>query len=231
MNRETVLIAEDEEDIRNIMTLYLKREYNVLSFANGEEALAGIRETKPDIVLLDILLPGMNGYKICEQLRAEKIHIPVLFLSAKREQSDKIRGLELGADDYMTKPFDPGELMARVKALLRRSKKQMELKENRINLIKHGDLVIDTNRYVVTISGEPIRLSTKEMQLLILLATNPQRIYSTEQLYDLIWGEDNYGDLKTVSVHISTLRKKIEKNPSKPMYIITLRGFGYKFLE
>ena len=118
---KTVLIAEDEEDIRNIMTLYLQQEYHVIAYGNGEEALAGIIENKPDIVLLDVLLPGINGFTICQQLREKKVMTPVIFVSAKREQRDKIRGLEIGADDYMTKPFDPAELMARVKANLRRS--------------------------------------------------------------------------------------------------------------
>lgn len=225
----TVVIAEDEVDIRNLMTLYLEREYHVISFSNGEEALDGIVEIMPDIIILDILLPGISGYKICEELRERNIQIPVIFLSAKREQSDKIRGLEIGADDYITKPFDPGELMARVKAHLRRSSHLTESKEKCKHVIKCGDLHIDIEQYVVTVSGNRIHLSTKEIQLLTLLASNPRRVFSTEQLYDSIWGEDQYGDLKTVSVHISTLRKKIEKNPSKPDYIITVRGFGYKF--
>jgi DNA-binding response OmpR family regulator len=229
---KTVLIAEDEEDIRNIMTLYLQQEYHVIAYGNGEEALAGIIENKPDIVLLDILLPGINGFTICQHLREKKVMIPVIFVSAKREQRDKIRGLEIGADDYMTKPFDPAELMARVKANLRRSNQsnqEAEMEDTSKQIIMIGDLHIDTELYHVTVGGKPIHLSTKEMQLLILLASNPNRVYSTEQLYDLIWGEGHYGDLKTVSVHISTLRKKIEKYPAKPEYIITIRGFGYKF--
>lgn len=226
----TVVIAEDEVDIRNLLKLYLEQEYRVISFANGEEALAGIQEVMPDLVILDILLPGMNGFKICERLREKQIHVPVIFLSAKREQSEKIRGLEIGADDYITKPFDPGELMARVKAHLRRSTQQTASEEENTNMITWGELHIDIEQYVVTVREKPIHLSTKEIQLLILLASNPKRVFSTEQLYDLIWGEDQFGDLKTVSVHISTLRKKIEQNPSKPEYIITVRGFGYKFL-
>ena len=229
---KTVLIAEDEEDIRNIMTLYLQQEYHVIAYGNGEEALAGIIENKPDIVLLDILLPGINGFTICQHLREKKMMTPVIFVSAKREQRDKIRGLEIGADDYMTKPFDPAELMARVKANLRRSNQsnqEAEMEDTSKQMIMIGDLHIDTELYHVTVGGKPIHLSTKEMQLLILLASNPNRVYSTEQLYDLIWGEGHYGDLKTVSVHISTLRKKIEKYPAKPEYIITIRGFGYKF--
>ena len=197
-----------------------------------KEALAGIIENKPDIVLLDILLPGINGFTICQQLREKKVMTPVIFVSAKREQRDKIRGLEIGADDYMTKPFDPAELMARVKANLRRSNQsnqEAEMEDTSKQMIMIGDLHIDTELYHVTVGGKPIHLSTKEMQLLILLASNPNRVYSTEQLYDLIWGEGHYGDLKTVSVHISTLRKKIEKYPAKPEYIITIRGFGYKF--
>jgi DNA-binding response OmpR family regulator len=229
---KTILIAEDEVDIRKLMTLYLEREYRVIAYDNGEEALSGIIDGMPDLVILDILLPGLNGFQICEKVRERNILIPVLFLSAKREQSEKIRGLEIGADDYMTKPFDPEELMARVKAHLRRSNQLLESSESRSKQTIHwGDLLIDTEQYVVTVSGKPIHLSTKEIQLLILLASNPRRVFSTEQLYDLIWGEDQYGDLKTVSVHISTLRKKIEKNPSKPEYIITSRGFGYKFLS
>ena len=227
---KTVIIAEDEEDIRNIMTLYLQQKYHVIAYGNGEEALAGIIEKKPDIVLLDILLPGISGFTICQQLREKNVMTPVIFVSAKREQSDKIRGLEIGGDDYMTKPFDPAELMARVKANLRRSNqsnKEAEMQDTGKQTIMIGDLQIDTELYHVTVGGKPIHLSTKEMQLLILLASNPNRVYSTEQLYDLIWGERQYGDLKTVSVHISTLRKKIEKYPAKPKYIITIRGFGY----
>lgn len=227
----TVVIAEDEGDIRKLLKLYLEQEYRVISFENGEEALAGIQEVKPDLVILDILLPGMNGFKVCERLREKQIHVPVIFLSAKREQSEKIRGLEIGADDYITKPFDPGELMARVKAHLRRSTQQTAYEEENTHMIKWGELHIDIEQYVVTVGDQPIHLSTKEIQLLILLASNPRRVFSTEQLYDLIWGEDQFGDLKTVSVHISTLRKKIERNPSKPEYIVTVRGFGYKFLS
>ncbi len=227
----TVVIAEDEVDIQNLLKLYLEKEYHVISFANGEEALAGIIDVMPDLVILDILLPGMNGFKICERLREKEIHIPVIFLSAKREQSEKIRGLEIGADDYITKPFDPGELMARVKAHLRRSTQKTASEEVNTNMITWGELHIDIEQYVVTVGDKPIHLSTKEIQLLILLASNPRRVFSTEQLYDLIWGEDQFGDLKTVSVQISTLRKKIEKNPSKPEYIITVRGFGNKFLS
>lgn len=226
---KTVLIAEDEEDIRNIMKLYLQQKYHVIAYGNGEEALAGIIEKKPDIVLLDILLPGINGFTICQKLREKNVMTPVIFVSAKREQSDKIRGLEIGGDDYMTKPFDPAELMARVKANLRRSNQEAEVKDTGKQMIVIGDLQINTELYHVTVGGKPIHLSTKEMQLLILLASNPNRVYSTEQLYDLIWGERHYGDLKTVSVHISTLRKKIEKYPAKPEYITTIRGFGYTF--
>jgi len=227
----TVVIAEDDEDIRDLMRLYLEREFQVISFANGEVALSGIMEIMPDIVILDILLPGITGFTICEKLREKHIHIPVIFLSAKREQSDKIRGLELGADDYMTKPFDPEELVARVKAHLRRSTQMGEPEERSKKIHEWGNLRIDTERYAVTVSGKPIHLSAKELQLLILFSANPRRVFSTEQLYDLIWGEEHFGDLKTVSVHISTLRKKIEKNPSKPDYIITMRGLGYKFLQ
>lgn len=231
--KDTILVVEDEEDIRNLIQLYLQKEYTVFTSINGKDALKQFKNQKPDLVLLDILLPEMNGFEVCEKLREIDEETPVLFLSAKRELEDKIQGLELGADDYITKPFDPGEMLARVKAHLRRRHLKTNKKPKRnetFRYLQFGDLSIDIEGCSVFRNGEPIHLFAKEMQLLLLLAKNPHQVFNVEQLYDNIWGSDRYGDLKTVSVHISKLRKKIEKNPAKPELIITVRGFGYKFL-
>ncbi|RSL33357.1 DNA-binding response regulator [Salibacterium salarium] len=224
-----VLIVEDDEDIRNLIELYLQNKYEVLSTNDGVEALSVIKEHQPHLILLDVLLPGMNGMDLCEKLRETDMETPVLFLSAKRDFDDKIQGLELGADDYITKPFDPGELMARVHAHLRRNDIFTTQQWPKGNILIAGDLEIDMNSYSVTQNGKPLHLFAKEMQLLLMLAQSPNQVFSTEQLYDSVWGADRFGDLKTVSVHISNLRKKIEKKPAKPQYIITVRGFGYKF--
>ncbi|SDH44998.1 response regulator transcription factor [Alteribacillus bidgolensis] len=232
MGKDTILVVEDEEDIRNLIQLYLQKDYTVFTSINGKDALKQIKKQKPDLVLLDILLPEMNGFEVCEKLRETDEETPVLFLSAKREFEDKIQGLELGADDYITKPFDPGEMLARVKAHLRRRhlKTNVKPKSESSRYLQFGDLSIDIEGYSVFRNGELIHLFAKEMQLLLLLAKNPHQVFSVEQLYDNVWGADRFGDLKTVSVHISKLRKKIEKNPAKPEFIITVRGFGYKFL-
>ncbi|RSL33705.1 DNA-binding response regulator [Salibacterium salarium] len=228
---KTVLVVEDEEDIRNLIVLYLQNKYKVLTANDGLPALTVIKENQPDLILLDILLPGMNGMDVCMKLRETDVKTPVLFLSAKRDFEDKIQGLELGADDYITKPFDPGELMARIQAHLRRTNTNVVQHHSKENVLMVGDLEIDMNSYSVTQNGQPLHLFAKEMQLLLMLAQNPNQVFSTEQLYDSVWGTDRFGDLKTVSVHISNLRKKIEKNPAKPQHIITVRGFGYKFLR
>ncbi|WP_240373986.1 response regulator transcription factor [Bacillus piscicola] len=232
MTRKTILVVEDDEDIQRLITLYLQKDYDVITSANGIEALQLVEEHSPHLVILDILLPGMNGFEVCQKLREEDKNTPVLCVSAKREADDKICGLERGADDYLTKPFDPGELVARVKALLRRSyvtKVQQSASSNRS--LQFGDLHIDTIGYTVTRAGQNIHLYAKEMQVLLLLSQNPNQVFSVEHIYDSIWGLENDSDVKVVSVHVSSLRKKIEKNPSKPQYIVTVRGFGYKFIQ
>ncbi|WP_035710566.1 response regulator transcription factor [Salibacterium aidingense] len=226
-----ILIVEDEEDIRNLIVLYLQNKYDVHSCNDGDRALSAIQELQPDLILLDILLPGRNGMDICEKLRETDVETPVLFLSAKREFEDRIQGLELGADDYITKPFDPGELMARIQAHLRRNEINTSHDTASDNILIAGDLEIDMDSYTLKRKGEVLHLFAKEMQLLLLLAQSPNQVFSTEQLYDKVWGTDRFGDLKTVSVHISNLRKKIERDPSRPSYIKTVRGFGYKFLK
>ncbi|MFZ4450885.1 response regulator [Salibacterium aidingense] len=226
-----ILIVEDEEDIRNLIVLYLQSKYDVHSCSDGDRALSAIQEIQPDVILLDILLPGRNGMDICEKLRETDVETPVLFLSAKREFEDRIQGLELGADDYIIKPFDPGELMARIQAHLRRKAINTSRRAASAKVLKMEDLEIDMNSCTLKRNGKVLHLYAKEMQLLLLLARSPNQVFSTEQLYDKVWGTDRFGDLKTVSVHISNLRKKIERDPSRPSYIKTVRGFGYKFLK
>ncbi|WP_170006176.1 response regulator transcription factor [Bacillus fonticola] len=229
MGNETVLIVEDEIEIQNLLALYLERDFQVVTAKNGKEALTRVQQQVPDAILLDILLPEMNGLEVCRKIRETNEKVPILFLSCKRESEDKIHGLELGGDDYITKPFDPGEVLARVKAILRRVSRKPAIKTEQNDIRTFGSLEIDFTSYTVCVHGESVNLYAKEMQLLLHLAKRPNQVFSIEQLYNQIWGEDRFGDLKTVMVHISNLRKKIEQNPAKPEYILTVRGFGYKF--
>ncbi|SDH04299.1 two-component system, OmpR family, alkaline phosphatase synthesis response regulator PhoP [Alteribacillus persepolensis] len=233
MGKKSVLIVEDEEDIRNLLHMYLETEYHVLVSDSGNEALSLMRQHRPDIIILDILLPEIDGLDVCRIWREEDEDTPILFLSAKKEYEDKIYGLELGADDYITKPFDPREVMARVKAHLRRTQRSLKSKQSGDTnkyLLSFGDVSIDVKSYTVTLKNEPIHLYAKEFQLLLLFVEHPHRVFSVEHLYNTIWGRERLGDLKTVSVHIRNLRKKLEKNPAKPVHIVTVRGFGYKFI-
>lgn len=227
MDKEKILMVEDDEDIRELTALYFKKEYQVFTASNGKEALDLLSTINPHIILLDVMLPGMEGYEICEKIRLVS-NAPVLFLSSKRAPADKVKGLEAGGDDFITKPFDLKELDARVKANLRRYS-MVDSGEQNKRIFIHDHLTIDLESYDVFVDGKKVALFTKELQLLVLLAENPNHVFSAEQLYDLIWGIDSVGDLKTVLVHISNLRRKIEKNPAKPMLIKTVRGFGYKF--
>ncbi|SFL73175.1 response regulator transcription factor [Salibacterium qingdaonense] len=229
MERKKILIVEDEEDIRNLITLYLESRYQIISTSNGSDVLLLQKDHRPDLILLDVMLPGKSGMEICEEIREQDKETPILFLSAKREFEDKIQGLETGADDYITKPFDPGELMARVQAHLRRNDINNQQGSQPDNILSAGNLEIDLDSFTLKRKGEVLHLFAKEMQLLLVLARHPNQVFSIEQLYDNVWGADRFGDLKTVSVHISRLRKKIEEDPSRPLYIKTVRGFGYKF--
>lgn len=228
MSGVKIILAEDDRGIRDLTTLYLTQKgYDVFSAEDGRKAIKLIEEIRPDLMLLDIMLPGMNGYEICEKVR-EITDAPVIFLSAKRHSADKVKGFESGGDDYMTKPYNMAELEARIKAHLRRNTRVAERKI-KSSVLKYGELSVDTSSYEVYISGEKLILYAKELQLLLLLINHPNQVFSAEQIYDQIWGSDKFGDLKTVMVHISMLRKKIEKDPSRPEFIKTVRGFGYKF--
>lgn len=221
-----ILIVEDELDLANIIKDYLEKElYEVEICTEGDRAIESFYKFKPSLVILDLMLPGMNGYEICKNIRI-KSTIPILILSAKIDEFDKVKGLELGADDYITKPFRPRELLARVNAQLRRS--QVFNKEN-LEIIDLENIRIYTKEYKVKKDGRDLDLSRNEFELLIFLSKNPRQVFSREQLYDRIWGFDSYGDLNTVTVTINRLRQKIEDNPKNPKYILTVWGVGYKF--
>lgn len=221
-----ILIVEDELDLANIIKDYLEKElYEVEICSQGDEAIEIFDKFKPSLVILDLMLPGMNGYEICQNIRI-KSTIPILILSAKIDEFDKVKGLDLGADDYITKPFRSRELLARVNAQLRRS--QVFNKEN-LEIIDLENIRIYTKEYKVEKDGRDLDLSRNEFELLIFLSKNPRQVFSREQLYDRIWGFDSYGDLNTVTVTINRLRQKIEDNPKNPKYILTVWGVGYKF--
>lgn len=221
-----ILIVEDELDLANIIKDYLEKElYEVEICTEGDEAIEIFDKFKPSLVILDLMLPGMNGYEICQNIRI-KSTIPILILSAKIDEFDKVKGLNLGADDYITKPFRPRELLARINAQLRRS--QVFNKEN-LEIIEIENIRIYTKEYKVEKDGRDLDLSRNEFELLVFLSKNPRQVFSREQLYDRIWGFDSYGDLNTVTVTINRLRQKIEDNPKNPKYILTVWGVGYKF--
>ena len=221
-----ILIVEDELDLANIIKDYLEKElYEVEICSRGDEAIEIFDKFKPSLVILDLMLPGMNGYEICQNIRI-KSTIPILILSAKIDEFDKVKGLNLGADDYITKPFRPRELLARVNAQLRRS--QVFNKEN-LEIIDIENIRIYTKEYKVEKNGRNLDLSRNEFELLVFLSENPRQVFSREQLYERIWGFDSYGDLNTVTVTINRLRQKIEDNPKNPKYILTVWGVGYKF--
>ena len=221
-----ILIVEDELDLANIIKDYLEKElYEVEICTEGDKAIEIFDKFKPSLVILDLMLPGMNGYEICQNIRI-KSTIPILILSAKIDEFDKVKGLDLGADDYITKPFRPRELLARVNAQLRRS--QVFNKDN-LEIIDIENIRIYTKEYKVEKNGRNLDLSRNEFELLVFLSKNPRQVFSREQLYERIWGFDSYGDLNTVTVTINRLRQKIEDNPKNPKYILTVWGVGYKF--
>ena len=221
-----ILIVEDELDLANIIKDYLEKElYEVEICTEGDKAIEIFDKFKPSLVILDLMLPRMNGYEICKNIRI-KSTIPILILSAKIDEFDKVKGLDLGADDYITKPFRPRELLARVSAQLRRS--QVFNKDN-LEIIDIENIRIYTKEYKVEKNGRDLDLSRNEFELLVFLSKNPKQVFSREQLYERIWGFDSDGDLNTVTVTINRLRQKIEDNPKNPKYILTVWGVGYKF--
>lgn len=218
-----ILIVEDESIITDILRLYLEKEgFTVFSTGNGAEGFRLMEEAPPDIVLLDIHLPDQNGFELARRFRQHSNGI-LIFISGEKTKSTIIEGFELGCDDYITKPFDPPEVVARIKANLRRSGLDAA------SMISLGDLTIHFSDKSVFKKGKQVDLFTKERMLLFHFIEHPNQVFSAEQLFDHIWGIDSDANLKTVHVHVSTLRKKIEEDPKKPQYIQTVRGFGYKF--
>ena len=229
--KQRVMIVDDDPSIAELISLYLMKEcYDTLTVEDGEEALSKFPIYKPDIVLLDLMLPGIDGYQVCRQLRMNS-DVPVIMLSAKGEVFDKVLGLELGADDYIIKPFDSKELVARVKAVLRRYNAQPEQRDGRQSpsgeCVEYPGLTVNLSNYSVTCDGRTIDMPPKELELLYFLASSPNQVFTREQLLDNIWGYEYLGDTRTVDVHIKRLREKLPE--SSAWAISTVWGIGYKF--
>lgn len=231
--KKKILIVEDEKNIAMVLAYNIKKEgYDCDVAGDGETGLTMAITGSYDLILLDIMLPKMNGFEVCEKIRY-KSQVPIIFVTAREEEKDKILGLETGADDYVTKPFSFRELLSRIRANIRRSSGEVvrtaeqAVHQNTSN-ITIGELVIDTEHYSVTKSGEPIELSKKDYDLIALLAENVGKAFTREDLLEKVWGyDDYYGDIRTVDVAMNRLRKKIEKDPAKPEYLMTKRGVGY----
>jgi DNA-binding response OmpR family regulator len=227
MANNKVLIVEDDQTLLSVLEYNLAKEgYNMVTATDGVQALEAARKERPDLILLDIMLPKMNGFEVCRILRKETT-VPILMLTAKDDEIDKIAGLDLGADDYMTKPFSIRELLARVRAMLRRAEMQAP-KLAAENQFKFGDIKVDIRRHAVTKGGNILSLTPKEFDLLTFLARNKGLVFSRDQLLEKVWGYDYAGDTRTVDVHVRWLREKIEDSPVKPKRLVTVRGVGYK---
>jgi two-component system OmpR family response regulator len=225
---DKILIVEDDRNLLDTLKYNLRKEgYKVVTAVDGAEALDVARREKPDLIILDIMLPKMSGFEVCRILRGEMI-VPILMLTAKTEETDKIVGLEIGADDYMTKPFSLRELLARVRAMLRRAKMVEMQPGPREALLKVGDIEVDTARHKASKGATMLQLTPKEFDLLAFLARNKGFVFNRDQLLEKVWGYDFAGDTRTVDVHISWLRQKIETDPNNPKHLVTVRGTGYK---
>ncbi|MCR2805876.1 response regulator transcription factor [Paenibacillus sp. SCIV0701] len=221
------MIVEDEPEIAELLQDYLEEEhYEVILAIDGREALTLFRECRPQLVILDIMLPKLDGMEVCRMIRAES-SIPIIMLSAKKSDVDKIIGLGIGADDYVVKPFSPGEMIARVKAQLRRVH-QLSSPPETPAIIRHQDLELHLHAYEVTVRNQPIPFSAKEFEVLRCLALHPNQVLTREQIFQQVWGYNERGDLNTVTVHIKKIREKIEADPANPMIIRTVWGVGYK---
>jgi DNA-binding response OmpR family regulator len=223
-NKTKVLIIDDDVNICELIRLYMEKEgYEIVSVYNGIKAIDVFKEFSPSIVILDIMLPGADGWQVCREIRKVS-SIPIIMLTAKGETFDKVLGLELGADDYMVKPFEPKELVARVKAVLRRYEhKEIDVKE-----IVYPNLTVNRSNYSAKVDGKDVELTPKELELLFFLASNPNKVFTREQLLEQVWGFDFYGDSRTVDVHVKRLREKIELE-NQVWQLKTVWGVGYKF--
>lgn len=231
-----ILVVDDEQSIVTLLQYNLEQSgYTVITALDGEQGLEAAVDIRPDLVVLDLMLPKMDGLEVCKQLRQQKINIPILMLTAKDDEFDKVLGLELGADDYLTKPFSPREVVARIKAILRRSQLQSNgsgsSQDQEDGLLKLGELKVFPERYEAFFDEQQLELTPKEFELLLYLAKNKGRVLTRDQLLSAVWNYDFAGDSRIVDVHISHLREKIEKDTKKPLYIKTIRGLGYKLEE
>ncbi len=237
MSKEKIMIVDNEIEIVQLIKLYLTREgYDTVWTTDSTKAVELAEAEKPDLILLDVVMPDMSGYELCSKIREES-NVPVVFISCKGQDIDKVMGLSIGGDDYITKPFSPAELVARVKAHLRRYKLSADDDQERTqlpksNTIEVDKISIDMSAHTVTISGKPVHLTAKEFDLLVLFCKYPNRVFTSQQIFNSIW--DSYGmddDVRPVMVHISNLRKKIQKATGGPDYIKTVRGVGYKLVS
>ncbi len=224
MDKLSVLLVEDERKLANLVKLYLEKEgYEVVTAQDGEQALALFQRIKPALVILDLMLPLLDGWEVCRRIRQQSF-VPMIMLTAKDEEGDKVLGLSLGADDYVTKPFSPRELVARVKAQLRRARYWTQEDDE----LGTEEVKLNISRRKVWVRGEEVQLTSLEFDLLACLAKNPGRVFSRNQLLHQVWGANYYGDPRVVDVHIGNLRKKLEEDPSFPLLIKTVRDVGYK---
>ena len=229
---DSILVVDDEKDLVDLISYNLEKDgFTVLKAYDGEEALRLIRTRKPHLVILDLMLPGIQGMEICKLIRndPENAVLPIIMLTAKGEEIDKILGLEVGADDYVTKPFSVRELLARVHAVLRRSTLQKGVEKK--GMFAYKDLHIDYSSHLVTVKNQKVDLSPTEFKLLKFLALSPGRVYTRDQLLDHVWGDETFVEPRTVDVHVKRLRAQIEENMARPQYVLTVRGFGYKFAD
>ena len=230
MSEYKIMIVDDEPDILDLLekALMIEGFHNIIKAENGHQAVKTCKEINPDIIILDVMLPDIDGYEVCKQIR-QFSHCPILFLSSKNDEVDKILGLAVGGDDYVTKPFSPKEVAFRVKAQLRRAEyRQIPERPHEITI---GELVIDPDGCRASKNGKDLELTAREFEILYYLAQNMGRVISRERLYETVWGEDSFGCDNTMMVHIRHLREKIEDNPATPKYIITMKGLGYKLVN
>jgi two-component system, OmpR family, response regulator ResD len=227
MSGETILVVDDEPTIVEVVELYLRREgFAVQTAADGQAALAAVERQRPDLVVLDLMLPGMGGLEVAQRLRGAG-RLPIIMLTARGEETDRVVGLELGADDYVVKPFSPRELVARVKAVLRRAQPEPEA-TSPASILNHGGLRLDTAARSATLHGSPLNLTAREFDLLAFLMRHPGQVFTREQLLDNVWGFTFASDMSTVTVHIRRLREKIERDPANPALLTTVWGVGYR---
>ncbi len=227
MSLEKIMVADDDQNICELLRLYLEKEqYTVVIANDGNEAIAKFNSENPALILLDIMMPGLDGWQVCREIR-KKSNVPIIMLTAKGETFDKVLGLELGADDYVVKPFDAKEIVARIKAVLRRVSSGTQA-ENAVREVSYDKLVVNMTRYELKVDGKVVDTPPKELELLFHLASNPNRVYTRDQLLDEVWGFEYYGDSRTVDVHIKRLREKLE-GVSDQWCLKTVWGVGYKF--